>query len=196
MSAISTAKTSFGIYRILGLRCGCRVSLLRLGTTGLNETRSSFIGTTAEEEALKLSVIFWRELGQHIHRLPRSAEQYMAEEVERLEQHGNRDQLVVTTKYSMSHKQDEITRPDHTIGANYSGNDTKFHRLFLRDSPRKLLIDCIDILCVHWYDYTSEELMRSLDAVVKVGKILRLGIPDAPAWKANPYAKFHPSHPL
>ncbi|PBK71558.1 hypothetical protein ARMSODRAFT_973190 [Armillaria solidipes] len=87
----------------------------------------------------------------------------------------------------MSHKQDEITKLEQTIGANYSGNHTKSLHLFLRDSLKNLRTDC---------DYTTnvEELMQALDAVVKWGEVLHLGISDAPVWvvvKANAYATFH-----
>jgi aryl-alcohol dehydrogenase-like predicted oxidoreductase len=66
----------------------------------------------------------------------------------------------------------------------------------LRDSLKKLKTDWIDILYVHWWDWTTsiEEMMDSLDAVVKSGKVLYLGISDTPAWvvsAANSYAKAH-----
>jgi aryl-alcohol dehydrogenase-like predicted oxidoreductase len=66
----------------------------------------------------------------------------------------------------------------------------------LRDSLRKLKTDYLDILYVHWWDWTTsiEEMMDSLDAVVKSGKVLYLGISDTPAWvvsAANTYAKVH-----
>lgn len=66
----------------------------------------------------------------------------------------------------------------------------------LRDSLKKLQTDYIDILYLHWWDWTTgiEEIMDALDAVVKSGKVLYLGISDSPAWvvsAANEYAKAH-----
>lgn len=47
---------------------------------------------------------------------------------------------------------------------------------------------------MHWWDWTTsiEELMDSLDAVVKSGKVLYLGVSDTPAYivsACNTYAK-------
>lgn len=64
----------------------------------------------------------------------------------------------------------------------------------LRDSLRKLQTDWIDVLYVHWWDYTTsiEELMNSLHVMVEQDKVLYLGISDTPAWvvsAANTYAR-------
>jgi len=61
-------------------------------------------------------------------------------------------------------------------------------------SLKKLRTSHIDILYVHWWDYdtTIEEVMNGLHALVLAGKVLYLGISDAPAWvvtKANMYAR-------
>src|SRR6202011_451214 len=71
----------------------------------------------------------------------------------------------------------------------------------LLDSLRKLRTDYLDILYVHWWDYTTsiEEVMHSLDIVVKSGKVFYLGISDTPAWivsKANQYARDHALTPF
>lgn len=54
--------------------------------------------------------------------------------------------------------------------------------------------DYLDILYVHWWDWSTsiEEMMDSLDAVIKQGKVLYLGVSDTPAYivsAANAYAK-------
>lgn len=61
-------------------------------------------------------------------------------------------------------------------------------------SLQKLGTDYIDLLYVHWWDFTTsvEELMQGLNALVNAGKVLYLGISDTPAWvvvKANAYAR-------
>ena len=71
----------------------------------------------------------------------------------------------------------------------------------VRDSLRKLQTDWIDILYVHWWDYTTsiEELMDSLHILVEQGKVLYLGISDTPAWivsAANYYARAHGKTPF
>lgn len=77
---------------------------------------------------------------------------------------------------------------------NHSGNHKRSLHMSLRDSLAKLKTDFIDILYVHWWDWTTsiEEMMDSLDAVVKQGKVLYLGISDTPAYivsAANAYAR-------
>jgi aryl-alcohol dehydrogenase-like predicted oxidoreductase len=64
----------------------------------------------------------------------------------------------------------------------------------VRDSLRKLNTNYIDILYLHWWDYTTsiEEVMDSLHILVQQGKVLYLGISDTPAWIvaiANTYAR-------
>jgi len=49
-------------------------------------------------------------------------------------------------------------------------------------------------LIADWWDWTTsiEEVMHSLDILVKQGKVLYLGISDTPAWivsAANTYAR-------
>jgi aryl-alcohol dehydrogenase-like predicted oxidoreductase len=61
-------------------------------------------------------------------------------------------------------------------------------------SLKKLRTHYIDILYLHWWDYTTsiEEVMNSLHNLVVQGKVLYLGVSDTPAWivaKANNYAK-------
>lgn len=71
----------------------------------------------------------------------------------------------------------------------------------VRDSLAKLQTDWIDILYLHWWDWTTgiEEVMDSLDILVKSGKVLYLGISDTPAWivsAANEYARSHGKTPF
>ena len=61
-------------------------------------------------------------------------------------------------------------------------------------SLKKLRTSYIDILYLHWWDYTTsvEEVMNGLHALVMQGKVLYLGVSDTPAWivsKANTYAR-------
>lgn len=71
----------------------------------------------------------------------------------------------------------------------------------LRQSLAKLQTDYLDILYVHWWDWTTsiEEIMDSLHDVVQQGKVLYLGISDTPAWvvsAANTYARAHGKTPF
>lgn len=62
-------------------------------------------------------------------------------------------------------------------------------------SLKKLQTDYIDILYLHWWDWTTsiKEIMDALHILVEQGKVLYLGISDTPAWYVysnNPKAKF------
>jgi aryl-alcohol dehydrogenase-like predicted oxidoreductase len=109
-----------------------------------------------------------------------------------LQARGNRDQLVIATKYTNSY------RPKFTseIQANYGGNGTKSMKLSLENSLKRLGTTYIDLFYLHIWDYTTSipELMHSLNDLVVAGKVLYLGISDTPAWivsKANQYARDH-----
>ena len=61
-------------------------------------------------------------------------------------------------------------------------------------SLQKLGTDYIDILYLHWWDFTTsvEEVMHGLNVLINTGKVLYLGVSDTPAWvvvKANDYAR-------
>jgi len=115
-----------------------------------------------------------------------------------MKQRNNRDLLVIATKYTIHYR-------SHALGpglaVNFSGNHKRSLHVSVRDSLVKLQTDWIDILYVHFWDYTTsiEEVMDSLHALVLQGKVLYLGISDAPAWivaTANTYAKAHGKTPF
>ncbi len=55
----------------------------------------------------------------------------------------------------------------------------------VEDSWRQLGTDRIDLLHLHAWDFTTlpDEVMRSLDDLVRAGKVLYLGICNTPAWQ-------------
>ncbi len=59
---------------------------------------------------------------------------------------------------------------------NYSGNNTKSLHISVEASLRKLRTTYIDILYLHWWDYTTsvEEVVNSLHTLVQQGKVLYL----------------------
>lgn len=111
-----------------------------------------------------------------------------------MKKRNNRDQMVIATKFTspwQAHK-----GWDKHINANFVGSGTKSLRMSVRDSLKKLGTDYIDILYVHWYDHTSsvQELMLSLNDLLREGKVLYLGASDLPAYfvaKCNQYARDH-----
>ncbi|MQY06392.1 aldo/keto reductase [Actinomadura macrotermitis] len=88
---------------------------------------------------------------------------------------GRRDRFVLATKY---------TGTRDARDPNAGGNHRKNLVLSLEESLRKLRTDYVDLLWVHVWDHHTpvEETMRALDDVVRAGKVLYVGISDAPAW--------------
>jgi aryl-alcohol dehydrogenase-like predicted oxidoreductase len=158
------------------------------------------MGSLAKEDAFKLLDAFYEAGGNFID----TASGYQNEQSEQwvgewMKARGNRDKLVIATKYTTLYRSHELGKSIHTV--NYGGNSKKTMKVSIRDSLAKLQTDYIDILYVHWWDWTSsiEEVMNGLHRYVEEGKVLYLGITDAPAWvvsAANTYAKAHAKTPF
>jgi aryl-alcohol dehydrogenase-like predicted oxidoreductase len=88
---------------------------------------------------------------------------------------GDREHFVVATKYTLSSRGDD---------PNASGNHRKNMVQALEASLRSLDTDYVDVYWVHIWDPLTPmaELMRALDDQVRAGKVLYVGISDAPAW--------------
>ncbi|KAJ5109911.1 hypothetical protein N7532_002556 [Penicillium argentinense] len=187
-------KSPLGYHRLLAPSAGVRVSPLCLGTANFGEAWKEYMGECSRETAFSLLDQFFDNGGNFID----TANSYQAGESEVwvgdwMAERGVRDQIVLATKYTSFYP-----GPGEKLGirANYQGNNTKSLKLSVDASLKKLKTDYIDLLYVHWWDFTSsiEEVMQSLNNLVAAGKVLYLGISDAPAWvvsKANQYARDH-----
>ena len=107
---------------------------------------------------------------------------------------GIRDEMVIATKYTTCFS--NYRGHDNIIHSNSTGNGSKSLHVSIKNSLQKLKTDYIDVLYVHWWDFTTSipELMQSLNTVVQQGKVIYLGVSDTPAWivsKANQYARDH-----
>jgi aryl-alcohol dehydrogenase-like predicted oxidoreductase len=87
----------------------------------------------------------------------------------------DRERFVIATKYTSNTRAGD---------PNAGGNHRKNMLQSLEASLRRLNTDYIDLYWVHAWDQTTpiEEMMRALDDMIKSGKILYIGISDAPAW--------------
>ncbi|SNY44925.1 aldo/keto reductase [Paractinoplanes atraurantiacus] len=99
---------------------------------------------------------------------------------------GRRERFVLGSKYTVSRD-----RRDPNAG----GNARKNLRASLETSLQRLGTDYLDLYWVHMWDRATpiEETMRALDDAVRAGKILYVGISDAPAWvvaRANTLAEW------
>ena len=184
--------TELGRYRILSSTAGVRVSPLQYGAMSIGQAWSQGMGAMDKEQSFKLLDAFVEAGGNFID----TANNYQHEESEKwlgewMAERNNRDQLIIATKYTTDYR-------GHALGkgnaVNSCGNHKRSLHVSVRDSLAKLGTDWIDVLYVHWWDYTTsiEEVMDSLHILVQQGKVLYLGISDTPAWvvsTANTYAR-------
>ncbi len=88
---------------------------------------------------------------------------------------GERESIVLASKYGMNTRTDD---------PNAGGNQRKNLVQSLNASLKRLGTEYIDLFWVHAWDGNTElrEVMRALDDQVRNGKILHIGISNAPAW--------------
>ncbi|KAI0278766.1 Aldo/keto reductase [Russula aff. rugulosa BPL654] len=187
-------------YRTLSPLAGVRVSPIQLGAGSIGDKWQEFgMGSMDKESSFKLLDAYF-DLGGNFIDTANSYQDETSEEFigEWAEKRGIRDQLVIATKYSTNFKRG---KDEYTNKVNYSGNHAKSLHISVEASLKKLCTSYIDILYVHWWDWTTsvEEIMNALHNMVAQGKVLYLGISDTPAWvvsKANQYAKDHGKTPF
>ena len=160
-------------YRLLG-RTGLRVSELFLGAMTWREA------TPEVREMIDL----YEEAGGNV--VDTASFYGESESVVGEVLKGRRDRFVVATKYTLTRDPGD---------PNAAGNHRKNLVLTLEQSLRRLRTEYVDLLWVHLWDRHTpiEETMRALDDVVRVGKVLYVGISDAPAWvvsRANTLAEW------
>ncbi|KAL6399655.1 aryl-alcohol dehydrogenase AAD14 [Ilyonectria robusta] len=196
---IQEPKTELGHYRILSSNAGVRVSPLALGAMSLGTAWSAFLGSVDEEKSFEVLDYYVDAGGNYVD----TANNYQNEESEIfigkwMASRKTRDIMFVATKFTNSFR-------THDLGTgktvNYGGNNKKSLMLSVNASLQKLQTTYIDLLYVHWWDWSTsiEELMDSLHILVEQGKVLYLGISDTPAWvvaAANTYAKAHAKTPF
>src|ERR1700761_8249160 len=151
------------------------------------------MGECSKETAFGMMDFFFNNGGNFID----TANNYQGEESEEwigewMKLRGNRSEMVIATKYTTGYR----SSGKEKILANFQGQHSKSLRVSVDDSLRKLQTDYIDLLYIHWWDFTTSipEVMQSLNHLVVQGKVLYLGISDTPAWivsKANQYARDH-----
>lgn len=158
-------------YRLLG-HSGLRVSPLCLGTM----TFGTEWGWGANKEESQKVFNHYAERGGNFVDTANfytngTSESWLGEFMS-----GRRDQFVLSTKYSLYLRKGD---------PNACGNHRKCLVQSLEGSLKRLKTDYIDLYWVHAWDALTpiEEVMRALDDVVRVGKVLYVGISDAPAWK-------------
>jgi aryl-alcohol dehydrogenase-like predicted oxidoreductase len=138
------------------------------------EDWGSMLPGASKEEAKKIFDFFVSKGGNFIDTANiyqnGTSEKYVGEFIS-----SERERFVVATKYTLT------TNPDDP---NASGNHRKNLVQSVDASLKRLNTHYIDLLWVHIWDPMTpiEEVMRSLDDLIRSGKILYIGISDVPAW--------------
>ncbi|KAH9931780.1 aryl-alcohol dehydrogenase [Amylocystis lapponica] len=185
--------TRLGRHRPLGPLSGVHVSPICLGGASIGDKWAEHgLGAMDKEGSFKLLDAFYEAGGNFID----TANNYQEESSEKfigewMETRGIRDQIVLATKYTTHYKwaDTSIAQKSH-----YAGNNMKSLHISVDASLTKLRTSYIDILYIHWWDWSCgvEEVMNGLHHLVAQGKVIYLGISDTPAWivsKANTYAR-------
>jgi aryl-alcohol dehydrogenase-like predicted oxidoreductase len=157
-------------YRLLG-NSGLRVSEAALGTMTFGD---EWGWGSAKDEARKVYDAF-REAGGNFIDTANFYTNGTSESLLGEFMKDHRQSMVLATKYSNAQPG---TDP------NAAGNHRKSMMQAVEASLRRLQTDYIDLYWVHIWDQITpvEEVMRGLDDLVRQGKVLYVGISDAPAW--------------
>jgi aryl-alcohol dehydrogenase-like predicted oxidoreductase len=168
--AISGIKEIQMRYRLLG-NSGLRVSEAALGTMTFGE---EWGWGAAKDEARKVYDAFRDSGGNFIDTANLytngESESFLGEFMK-----DHRESVVLATKY---------TNAAPGSDPNAAGNQRKNMVQAVEASLKRLQTDYIDLYWVHIWDQLTpvEEVMRGLDDLVRAGKVLYVGISDAPAW--------------
>jgi aryl-alcohol dehydrogenase-like predicted oxidoreductase len=157
-------------YRLLG-KSGLRVSEFALGTMTFGD---DWGWGSAKDEAQKVYNTFRESGGNFVDTANvytnGTSEAFLGEFMK-----GHRASMVLATKY---------TNAARGTDPNAGGNHRKNMMQAVEASLKRLKTDYIDLYWVHIWDQITpvEEVMRGLDDLVRQGKVLYVGISDAPAW--------------
>jgi aryl-alcohol dehydrogenase-like predicted oxidoreductase len=157
-------------YRLLG-KSGLRVSEAALGTMTFGDEW----GWGSPKAEAQIVYETYREAGGNFIDTANfytngTSERFLGDFIQR-----DRPSIVLATKYSNAAPGND---------PNAAGNHRKNMMQAVEASLKRLQTDYIDLYWVHIWDGITpvEEVMRGLDDIVRQGKVLYIGISDAPAW--------------
>ena len=157
-------------YKLLG-KSGLRVSELCLGTMTFGD---DWGWGSSKDESRAVYDVFVESGGNFIDTADLytdgTSETFLGEFMA-----ADRERIVLATKYTN-------TAPG--TDPNAGGNQRKNMMQSVEASLKRLKTDYIDLYWLHVWDFTTpvEEVMRAFDDLVRQGKVLYIGISDAPAW--------------
>jgi aryl-alcohol dehydrogenase-like predicted oxidoreductase len=157
-------------YRLFG-NSGLRVSEVSLGTMTFGE---DWGWGAAKDESRKIYDAYRAAGGNFID----TANMYT---------NGSSENLV--GEFIRDHRQSVVLATKYTNAVagsdpNAAGNHRKSMVQALEASLRRLKTDYIDLYWLHIWDQMTpvEEVMRAFDDLIRQGKVLYIGVSDAPAW--------------
>ncbi len=167
-------------YKLLG-KSGLRVSELCLGTMTFGEEW----GWGASGDESRAMYDAFREAGGNFIDTANIYTNGTSETMLGEFMKDHRDSVVLATKFSNSGVMGD---------PNAGGNNRKAMMREVEASLKRLQTDYIDLYWLHIWDKLTpiEEVMRGFDDLVSSGKVLYIGISDAPAWyvsRANTLAE-------
>jgi aryl-alcohol dehydrogenase-like predicted oxidoreductase len=157
-------------YHLLG-RSALRVSEVCLGTMTFGE---EWGWGTSHDESRRIFDAFVARGGNFVDTANRytegTSERLLGEFVRT-----DRDRFVVASKFTLFTSKGD---------PNAAGNHRKNLVQSLDATLARMQLDYLDLYWIHAWDFTTrpDEVMRALDDQVRAGKILHIGISDAPAW--------------
>jgi aryl-alcohol dehydrogenase-like predicted oxidoreductase len=157
-------------YKLLG-KTGLRVSELCLGTMTFGD---DWGWGSSKDESRAIYDAFVESGGNFIDTADLytngTSERFLGEFMA-----SDRQRIVLATKY---------TNTAPVNDPNAGGNQRKNMMQSVEASLKRLNTDYIDLYWLHVWDFMTpvEEVMRAFDDLVRQGKVLYIGISDAPAW--------------
>src|SRR5579859_208199 len=177
---------SLDAYYTLG-RSGLRVSRLALGTMTFGDNW----GWGAAEDTARAMFDRYLDAGGNFFDTADLYTEGASEELlgKFVADSGTRDRVVLSTKFSYN------AQPGNP---NAGGNGRKNILRAVEGSLRRLRTDYIDLYLLHTWDRLTpaEEVVRTLDDLVRAGKIRYAGLSDVPAWYASRAQTFAEAHAL
>lgn len=160
-------------YETFGTRTGLRVSELALGAANFGTSW----GTGAEFDDAKAMFTTYVDAGGTFLDTA-DAYQFGQSEAILADLVGNdRDRFVIASKFTQG------DRPNP--GVSFTGNSRKVMTRALEATLRRLRTDYLDLYWVHFPDFVTpvDEVIETVDLLVKAGKILHAGLSNFPAWR-------------
>lgn len=169
------------------------MSPLCLGAMNFGDAWTHMLGECSKETSFAMLDYFYEQGGNFIDTAVNyqhgQSEEWLGEW---MESKGNRDEMVIATKFTGGQRAHE----NGIIQSNFGGNSAKNLHTSVERSLKQLRTSYIDLYYVHLWDSTTSipELMHALNDLVQSRKVLYLGVSDTPAWlvtKMNCYARQH-----